>query len=134
VGIGLTVSSAIEGSHVMEVEVSSGELDADATDNAIDIELKVTAPLSSLPPVVVNPPPPPVGTPGVGAAPVGGGGSVAGGPASGAFAFALLLLAALKGRGEAGPLPCPAGARGRPGPKRVPEERGNRLTYSGDTA
>jgi hypothetical protein len=114
VGIGLTVSSAIEGSHVMAVEVSSGELDADATDNAIDIELKVTAPLSSLPPVVVNPPPPPAGTPGVGAAPVGGGGSVAGGPASGAFAFALLLLAALKGRGRAVAVPGRSARQARP--------------------
>lgn len=99
VDIGLTVSSAMEGSHVIDVEVSSGEPDADASDNAIDIELKVTAPLSSLPPVVVNPPLPPAGSPVAGAAPDGGGGSVAGGSATGAGVLALLLLAALGGRG-----------------------------------
>jgi hypothetical protein len=106
VGVGLTVSSATEGAYVINVEVSSSEPDADVRDNAIEIALSVTAPLSSLPPVVVNPPVlPPAGSPAVGAAPDGGGGSVAGGSATGAGLLALLLLAALRGRGRASAMP-----------------------------
>jgi hypothetical protein len=59
----LTVTGAVERSHVVNATVRSDEPDGDVVDNSVAITLNVTPPLSSLPPVTPPPTTPPITPP-----------------------------------------------------------------------
>ena len=104
----LTVTGAVEGSFVVNVNAASAEPDADAADNTLAVTLTVTPALSSLPPVVpptTPPTTPPATPPTTGPAPApaadsGGGGGCTVAPAGAPFdpVLLLLLVVALAGR------------------------------------